>query len=199
MFSIIGLFGSNKRRTKAAYYFFMYSFIFSLFSLFLIIFIYSIANTTNLLELISCHRLSYNQQLISWFLMFATFSAKIPMFPFHIWLPEAHVEAPTLGSIILASLLLKIGGYGFFRFLLPLFPEGTYFFLPLVNLMAILSILYASFAALYQLDLKKVIAYSSIAHMNLGILGIFSLTSVGMQGGIFTMVSHGLVSSALFF
>lgn len=130
--------------------------------------------------------------------MFITFSAKIPMFPFHIWLPEAHVEAPTIGSMILASLLLKLGGYGFLRFLLPLFPEGTFYFLPLAKTLAALSIIYASFAAIYQTDLKKIVAYSSIAHMNVAVLALFSINIAGIQGALFTMISHGIISAALF-
>ena len=129
--------------------------------------------------------------------MLITFSAKIPMFPFHIWLPEAHVEAPTISSMILASLLLKLGGYGFLRFSLGLFPEGTFFFLPLIQILAILSVIYASFAAIYQTDLKKIVAYSSIAHMNVAILGLFSMNVPGIRS-IFTMVSHGIISAALF-
>ena len=198
MFLMIGIFGTNKRRIKASFFFLMYSFIFSLFSFFLIVYIYSVTGTTNFLILID-YCFNSNQQIFAWALLFITFSAKIPMFPFHIWLPEAHVEAPTVGSMILASLLLKLGGYGFLRFSLPLFPEGTFFFLPLVKVLAILSIFYASLAAIYQLDLKKIVAYSSIAHMNLGILGIFSLHPAGIQGSIFTMISHGIISAALFF
>jgi NADH-quinone oxidoreductase subunit M len=198
MFLMVGVFGSNKRRIKASYYFLMYSFVFSLFSLLLIVYIFDVAETTNLLILLD-YSFNSNQQIIAWILLFATFSAKIPMFPFHIWLPEAHVEAPTTGSMILASLLLKLGGYGFLRFSLPLFPEGTFFFLPLVKLLAVLSVFYASFAAIYQLDLKKIVAYSSIAHMNIAMLGLFSLTPTGIQGAIFTMISHGIISAALFF
>jgi len=197
MFLMVGIFGSNKRRIKASFFFFMYSFLFSLFSLLLILYIYYVAKTTNIL-LLNDYLFNSNQQVFAWGLMFITFSAKIPMFPFHIWLPEAHVEAPTIGSMILASLLLKLGGYGFLRFSLGLFPEGTFFFLPLIQILAILSVLYASFAAIYQVDLKKIVAYSSIAHMNIAILGLFSMNVPGIQGSIFTMISHGVISAALF-
>lgn len=121
------------------------------------------------------------------------------MFPLHIWLPEAHVQAPTEGSVILASLLLKLGGYGFIRVLLPMFPEGTQMFLPLVMVLSTMGVVYASFTTICQVDLKKIIAYSSIAHMNFVVLGIFSLTLEGLQGSIFLMLAHGIVSSGLFF
>jgi proton-translocating NADH-quinone oxidoreductase chain M len=121
------------------------------------------------------------------------------MFPFHIWLPEAHVEAPTIGSVILASLLLKLGGYGFLRFLLPIFPEVTVVYLPLVHVFALLGIIYASLVTLRQVDLKRIIAYSSVAHMNLAILGLFSGNLQGIQGAIVLMLAHGVVSGALFF
>jgi NADH-quinone oxidoreductase subunit M len=130
--------------------------------------------------------------------MFIGFSIKIPTVPFHLWLPEAHVEAPTTGSVILASLLLKLGGYGFIRVLVPLFPLATKYYLPLVYTLSIISIIYASMIALRQIDIKKIIAYTSIAHMNLVVLGIFSMTVYGIAGAIFLMIAHGVVSGGLF-
>lgn len=137
-------------------------------------------------------------QLFLWVFFFLSFAVKIPMFPFHIWLPEAHVEAPTVGSVVLAALLLKLGAYGFIRFL-PLFPYAYTYYTPLVFTLACTSIVYASMSAIRQVDLKKIIAYSSIAHMNLAVVGIFSLTHQGLIGSIFILISHGFVSAALFF
>lgn len=120
------------------------------------------------------------------------------MVPFHIWLPEAHVEAPTIGSVILASLLLKLGGYGFIRFVIPMFPFGTFYFLPILQILGVVSVLYASLATIRQSDIKRIIAYSSIAHMNLIVLGIFTCTFQGLDGAIYLMIGHGIVSSGLF-
>lgn len=131
--------------------------------------------------------------------MYLAFSIKIPTIPMHIWLPEAHVEAPTAGSVILAGLLLKLGGYGFIRILLTVFSKSTFFYLPLIDTFAIVSIIYASLTTIRQIDMKRIIAYSSVAHMNLVVLGIFSGNIQGIAGSIFLMVAHGIVSSALFF
>lgn len=127
-----------------------------------------------------------------------TFATKIPIAPFHLWLPEAHVEAPTIGSVILASILLKLGGYGFFRFLIPLFPFASNFFLPFIYTLGICSIVFASLTTLRQVDLKRIIAYSSIAHMNMVVLGIFANNVQGLEGGLYLMIGHGFVSAGLF-
>jgi len=141
---------------------------------------------------------SPNEQLFLWFSFFASFSVKIPILPFHIWLPEAHVEAPTTGSVLLAGILLKLGIYGFLRFSLPLFPFASLYFLPLVYSIAILGILYSSLVTLRQIDLKKIVAYASIGHMNFVLLGLFSFSLEGLIGSMYIMLSHGFISSALF-
>ena len=198
MFIIIGLWGSRSRKIKAAYYFFLYTLFGSLFMLFGILYIYSITGTTDFYVVLNT-AFSYEQQLKLWLFFFIPFAIKIPMFPFHIWLPEAHVEAPTIGSVILASLLLKLGSYGLLRFTLPMFPLGSQFFNPLVYSLAVVSVVYASLITIRQIDLKRIIAYSSVAHMNLIVLGLFSYTQQGIDGAIYLMIGHGIVSSALFF
>ena len=205
MFLIIGIFGSRNRRKKASFYFYLYTLFGSIFFLLSIVILHIEFSTTNLiyiediLFLTNYSRLNLVKELFIWLGFFLAFSSKIPMIPLHIWLPEAHVEAPTAGSIILASLLLKLGGYGLIRFNLTLFPSATIYFLPLVYILSIASIIYASLSALRQIDLKKIIAYSSIAHMNVIVLGIFSLNIDSLIGAIYLMVGHGFVSSALFF
>ena len=162
-----------------------------------IIYMYSIIGTLNF-EFIMAHSFSLTEQYWLWLAFFISFASKIPMFPFHVWLPEAHVEAPTVGSVLLAGILLKLGVYGFLRFSISLFPEISLFFSPLVYLLSLLGIIYASLSAIRQTDLKRIIAYSSIAHMNLVTLGIFSFNLIGLEGAILQSISHGFVSGAMF-
>lgn len=197
MFVMILIWGSRERRVHAAYQFFIYTFLGSLFMLLGILFVYSLFGTTDYLYLLNVD-FSFNTQLFLWLSFFLSFAIKVPMVPFHIWLPEAHVEAPTPGSVLLAGVLLKLGTYGFLRFSIPLFPEASAYFSPLLFTMAILGVVYASCTTLRQVDLKKIIAYSSVAHMSLVIVGLFSDSIYGLGGAVFLMLSHGVVSSALF-
>jgi len=155
------------------------------------------AHTTDIAVLLH-HSFPAGMQKWLWFAFFASFAVKMPMWPVHTWLPDAHVEAPTAGSVILAAILLKMGGYGFLRFSLPMFPEASHLFAPLVFTLSVVAIVYTSLVALMQEDLKKLIAYSSVAHMGFVTMGIFAATTQGVQGGIFQMISHGIVSGALF-
>ncbi len=197
MYIIIGVLGSRERKIRAVYFFFFYTLIGSLFMLLGILYIYNLTGTLNY-EYLLQYQFTFTEQYWLWLAFFLSFATKIPMFPFHIWLPEAHVEAPTVGSVLLAGILLKLGVYGFLRFSLTLFPTASLFFSPLVYLLSILGILYASFTAIRQSDLKRIIAYSSIAHMNLIMLGIFSFNIVGIEGSILQSISHGFVASGLF-
>ena len=197
MFLIIGIWGSRHRKIRAAYQFFLYTLVGSLLMLTALVLIYFIAGTTDLLVLQN-FEFTEQQQIYFWLAFFASFAVKIPMVPFHIWLPEAHAEAPTGGSVILAGVLLKLGGYGFIRFSLPLFPAASIYFTPLIFILSILAAIYASLTTLRQIDLKKIVAYSSVAHMSFVTIGIFSLNVQGIEGSLFLMLSHGIVSSALF-
>lgn len=197
MFLMIGIWGSRLRKIQAAYQFFLYTFFGSMFMLLSIIYIYNTIGTTDYITLLYFN-FPYEVQKILWLAFFISFAVKIPMVPFHTWLPEAHVEAPTAGSVLLAGVLLKLGTYGFIRFLITLLPDASSYFLPLVFLLSLVSIVYTSLSTIRQIDLKKSIAYSSIAHMNLVVIGLFSLRITGMEGAILLMLSHGIVSPALF-
>jgi proton-translocating NADH-quinone oxidoreductase chain M len=194
---MIGIWGSRERKIRAVYLFFFYTLCGSILMLLGILYIYSVAGTLNF-EYLLTWQFSETEQLLLWLAFFISFASKIPMFPFHIWLPEAHVEAPTVGSVLLAGILLKLGVYGFLRFSITLFPDASFFFSPLVYLLSILGVLYASMTAIRQTDLKRIIAYSSIAHMNLVTLGIFSFNILGLEGAILQSISHGFVSGGMF-
>jgi len=198
IYFLVLIWGSRERRIRASYLISIYTLLGSIFMFFNLLYLYSKTGTTDY-ELLLTVNFSEEDQKFLWITFFIAFAAKIPVFPLHIWLPEAHVEAPTLGSVILAVLLLKLGTYGLIRFSLPLFPEGTVYFTPLVTTFAILSIIYTCLTAIRQIDLKKIIAYSSVGHMNIVLLGIMAGTIEGLQGAIFQMLSHGVVSGALFF
>nr|QJH88477.1 Nad4 [Pterocladia lucida] len=197
MFLIIGIWGSRVRKIRAAYQFFLYTLVGSLIMLVGLVFIYFQTGTTDT-QLLWQVSFSEFRQLLLWIAFFSSFAVKIPMIPFHIWLPEAHAEAPTAGSVILAGILLKMGGFGFLRFSLPLLPFASVFFSPLIFSLSLIAVVYASLTTLRQIDLKKIIAYSSVSHMGFVTIGIFSLTLHGIEGSIMLMLSHGLVSSALF-
>jgi NADH-quinone oxidoreductase subunit M len=200
MLYFIGFGGSRPRKVKAMYYFFLFTFIGSFCLLLSIIIIYLELGTTNyfIVQELSKTMVLKKQYLI-WFLMFLAFAVKIPLYPFHIWLPEAHVEAPTVGSILLAAVLLKLGTYGLTRYSLGLFIAGVDYFLPIVQCLGLLGVIFASLAILGQVDMKKLVAYSSIIHMSFIVLGLFSQTYSGFIGSLLLMICHGLVSSALFF
>lgn len=197
MFVIIGIWGSRERKIRAAYQFFIYTLFGSVLMLLAILVIYFQTGTTDVLALFSTS-FSEKRQMLLWLAFFASFAVKVPMMPVHIWLPEAHVEAPTAGSVVLAGVLLKLGTYGFLRFSIPMFPIASLYFSPLIYTMSVIAIVYASLTTLRQIDLKKIIAYSSVAHMNYVTLGLFSLNVQGIEGSILLMLSHGFVSSALF-
>lgn len=196
MFLIIGMWG-GPGRTYASFKFFLYTLLGSVLMLVALITMYVIAGTTDIPTLME-YPFPVDLQTWLWLAFFASFAVKLPMWPFHTWLPDAHVEAPTAGSVILAAVLLKMGGYGFLRFSLPMFPVASDFFTPFIFIISVVAVIYASLVALMQEDLKKLIAYSSVAHMGFVTIGIFTLNVQGIQGGIFQMLSHGVISAALF-
>ena len=196
MFLIIGIWGGD-RRVYSAFKFFLYTLLGSVLMLVAIISIYWISGTTDVERLYEIG-IAENYQNLLWLAFFSSFAVKTPMWPVHTWLPDAHVEAPTAGSVLLAAILLKMAGYGFIRFSIGLFPVASEYFAPLVFVLSIIAIIYTSLVALMQDDMKKLIAYSSVAHMGFVTLGIFTMTQQGIEGSIFQMISHGLISAALF-
>ncbi len=196
MFLIIGIWG-GERRVYSAFKFFLYTLLGSVLMLIAIISIYWITGTTDVEKLYEIG-IDSNYQNLLWLAFFSSFAVKTPMWPVHTWLPDAHVEAPTAGSVLLAAILLKMAGYGFIRFSLGLFPLASDYFVPLIYFLSLVAIIYTSLVALMQEDMKKLIAYSSVAHMGFVTLGIFTMTQQGIEGSIFQMISHGLVSAALF-
>ncbi len=199
MFLVIGIWG-GENRVYASYKFFIYTLAGSVFFLIGIILIFLFTKTTDVIILTKTLKEFFplNYQLALFALFFASFAIKVPMFPFHTWLPDAHVQAPTAGSVILAGILIKLGAFGFLRFSLPFFPLASQYFADTIFILSVIAIIYGSFVALMQEDMKKMIAYSSVAHMGFVTMGIFSLTQQGIEGAIFQMISHGVISSALF-
>ncbi|GIK96076.1 MAG: NADH-quinone oxidoreductase subunit M [Alphaproteobacteria bacterium] len=196
MFLIIGVWG-GPRRVYAAFKFFLYTLLGSVLMLIAMLAMYFVSGTTDIPTLLT-YGFTPGMQTWLWLAFFASFAVKVPMWPVHTWLPDAHVEAPTAGSVILAGVLLKMGGYGFLRFSIPMFPEATEHFTPLVYTLSIVAVIYTSLVALAQDDMKKLIAYSSVAHMGFVTAGMFTMTRQGLEGSLFQMLSHGIVSAALF-
>jgi len=197
MFLIIGVWG-GKDRVYAAFKFFLYTLAGSVLMLLAIIAIYWQVGSTDIVEAMNFKKLTFEWQFWLWLAFFASFAVKVPMWPVHTWLPDAHVQAPTAGSVILAGVLLKMGAYGFLRFSLPIMPLASEYFAPLVFGLSCIAVIYTSLVALVQEDMKKLIAYSSVAHMGFVTIGIFVVNTQGVQGAIFQMLSHGVVSAALF-
>ena len=196
MFLIIGIWG-GERRVYSAFKFFLYTLLGSVLMLVAIITIYWMTGTTDVIDLYQIGIDAKYQNLL-WLAFFSSFAVKTPMWPVHTWLPDAHVEAPTAGSVLLAAILLKMAGYGFIRFSVGLFPLASEYFVPLIFGLSLIAIIYTSFVALMQEDMKKLIAYSSVAHMGFVTMGIFTMTPQGIEGSIFQMISHGIISAALF-
>lgn len=196
MFIIIGVWG-GPRRVYAAFKFFLYTLAGSVLMLLAMLAIYFIAKTTAIPDLMN-FPFSRKEQIWLWLALFISFAVKVPMWPLHTWLPDAHVEAPTAGSVILAGVLLKMGAYGFLRFSLPMLPDASEYFASLIYTLSVIAIIYTSLVALVQDDIKKLIAYSSVAHMGFVTIGIFSATQQSIEGALFQMLSHGIVSGALF-
>jgi NADH-quinone oxidoreductase subunit M len=196
MFLIIGIWG-HEHRVYASFKFFLYTFAGSVLLLLAVMAMYGVAGTTDINVLLHTHFPASMQKWL-WLGFLASLAVKTPMWPVHTWLPDAHVQAPTAGSVLLAGVLLKFGGYGFIRFSLPMFPDASAFFAPLIFALSVVAIIYTSLVALVQEDMKKLIAYSSVAHMGFVTMGLFGVTTQGVQGAVFQMISHGLVSSALF-
>jgi proton-translocating NADH-quinone oxidoreductase chain M len=197
MYLMIGMWGSRERKIRALYLFFYYTLCGSILMLVAILYIYTKLGTLDL-EYVLAADFSKTEQYFLWIAFFLSFASKIPMFPFHIWLPEAHVEAPTVGSVLLAGILLKLGVYGLLRFSLTIFPYASLYFTPTVLVLSTFGVIFGSLSAIRQTDLKRVIAYSSIAHMNLIALGIFSFNTFGIGGSIIQSISHGFVSGGMF-
>lgn len=197
MFLMIGVWGSSERRIYASFKFFLYTIVGSVLMFLAIIWIYFQTGLTHFSLLLDC-KFALLNQIFLFLAFFSSFAVKIPMMPIHLWLPEAHVEAPTGISVLLAGILLKTGGYGFIRFVLPLCPEASQIFAPLIFLISIISVLYGSMVALVQTDLKKMVAYSSVAHMNMVTIGLFSGSLAGLDGAVYLMLTHGVISSGLF-
>ena len=208
MFLIIGIWGGNNR-VYAAFKFFLYTLLGSILMLFAVIYMWKVSGTTDITKLMFFDfnssdfelfgfNISGGIQSILWMAFFASFAVKLPMWPFHTWLPDAHVQAPTGGSVVLAAILLKMGGYGFLRFSLPMFPDASLIFQNFIFSISVIAIIYTSLVALMQKDIKKLIAYSSVAHMGFVTLGIFSMNQQSIDGAIFQMISHGIISAALF-
>jgi len=197
MYLIVGIWGSRERKIRAAYFFFLYTLLGSVLMLLSLLYMYYQVGTTDY-EVLTTFSFSECEQKILWLSFFASFATKIPMIPVHLWLPEAHVEAPTAGSVILAGVLLKLGTYGFVRFSFPLFAKACFYFAPLVYSLSVIGIVYTSFTAIRQTDFKRIIAYTSVAHMNLVMVGLFSFNTIGIEGAILQSLSHGFVASALF-